>query len=150
MSAATDVDPVVVSVEVPLPPDEAFALFTARIDEWWPKDRHSIGKAEVAELVVDASPGGRIVERWRDGTEYPWATFSVWEPPERFVMDWRPVAEPGPSTEVEVTFSPRATGTFVELTHRGWERLGDDALDTRDSYREGWPGVLRLYAAEAA
>ena len=147
MSAAIELDPVVVSVEVSLQPKDAFVLFTSRLDEWWPKARHSIGKEQVAEVFVEAHLGGRIVERWGDGTEYPWATFSEWEPPHRFVMEWRPSAEPGPTTEVEVTFAATGSGTFVELTHRGWERLGEDALETRTSYDEGWPPVLDLFSA---
>ena len=150
MSAATEVDPVVVSVSVSLEPSEAFALFTSRLGEWWPKARHSIGKHEVAEVITEPHLGGRIVERWHDGTEYPWGRFSAWEPPDRFVMDWRPVAEPGPTTEVEVRFSATSSGTFVELTHRGWERLGEDALETRISYNEGWPVVLGLFSDAAA
>jgi uncharacterized protein YndB with AHSA1/START domain len=150
VSAAIEVDPVVVSVEVSLNPDQAFALFTNGLGEWWPKARHSIGKEEVAEIAVDPRLGGRIVERWHDGTEFPWAKFTAWDPPTRFTMEWRPIAEPGPTTEVEVTFSATDTGTLVELTHRGWERLGEDALETRASYDSGWPWVLDLYAGAAA
>jgi uncharacterized protein YndB with AHSA1/START domain len=150
MPAATEIAPVVVSIEVSQPPDEAFARFTGAIDEWWPTESHSIGESKVARLLVDARLGGRIVEQWDDGTEYSWATFTEWAPPRSFTMDWRPNPDPGPVTEVTVTFTPTQTGTLVELTHTGWERLGDDHADLRRSYESGWPRVLSAYSSSRA
>jgi uncharacterized protein YndB with AHSA1/START domain len=146
MNSATEIAPVVSTIEVARRPEEAFTIFTERLGEWWPTAEHSIGRDKVAAVVVDARLGGTIVERWSDGTEFGWATFTEWDPPRRFVMSWRPNPNPGPTTEVEVSFSPTQDGTIVELTHRGWERLGDDAADARRSYEIGWPRVMTAFS----
>jgi uncharacterized protein YndB with AHSA1/START domain len=150
MPAATEIAPVVVSIEVARPAEEAFARFTNDLGEWWPTEGHSIGEDQVERLVVDARHGGTILERWHDGTEYSWATFTEWAPPKSFTMEWRPNPNPGPTTEVTVTFTPTPTGTLVELTHRGWERLGDEGGELRRNYEKGWPKVLTAYEGAAA
>jgi hypothetical protein len=144
----TELEPVVVSVEVALEPDEAFTHFTEQMDAWWPTDRHSIGEDQVEAVVVEAGQGGRIFERWGDGTTKDWADILEWDPPSRFRMAWHP-NETGLSTDVEVTFSPTESGTRIELTHYGWESLGDDAVRARESYASGWIGVLELYRKAA-
>ena len=37
-------------------------------------------------------------------------------------------------------------GTRVVLTHHGWERLGERAVEARRSYADGWLSVLEGYA----
>jgi uncharacterized protein YndB with AHSA1/START domain len=149
VTAATELEPVVKNVEVDVSPSHAFKVFTERLGEWWPKGTHSIGEGKVSAVVVEPGLDGRIYERWDDGTEYGWATFTVWDPPRRFVMSWRPDPTPGPTTEVEVIFTPTSTGTIVEVTHRGWERLGDAAGELRQSYDGGWPIVLGRFGEAA-
>ena len=48
---------VIHSVRVPLPPDAAFELFTARFGEWWPKDSHHISDTPTA----DGRRSGKLV-----------------------------------------------------------------------------------------
>ena len=43
--------------------------------------------------------------------------------------------------------SPTATGPGVELEHRGWERLGDEAAKSRKNYDGGWEHVLGRFVA---
>ncbi len=43
---------------------------------------------------------------------------------------------------MEVAFSAAPGGTNVVLTHRGWEKLGAIARQTRDNYNQGWEGVF--------
>jgi uncharacterized protein YndB with AHSA1/START domain len=50
------------------------------------------------------------------------------------------------ATEVEVRFTPDGAGTRVELEHRGWERLGATAAESREGYNGGWNEVLARYA----
>ena len=149
MTSATQIPPVVKRVEVATTPEKAFSVFTERLDTWWPIGSHSIGEDKVASVTVEGA-GGRIVERWDDGTEYEWARITVWDPPHRLVMDWRPNPEPGPYTEVEVTFTASGEVTIVELEHRGWERLGDTAADARSDYDGGWDPVLAPFVAAAS
>ncbi|HEX5631290.1 MAG TPA: SRPBCC domain-containing protein, partial [Acidimicrobiia bacterium] len=79
------------------------------------------------------------------GAALPWAEVLVWEPPVRFVLAWKPHPRPTPPTEVEVRFTARGAHTLVELEHRGWERLGPEALEGRTGYSEGWVLTLERF-----
>jgi uncharacterized protein YndB with AHSA1/START domain len=54
-------------------------------------------------------------------------------------------------TEVEVTFTPEADGTRVNLEHRHLERMGERAEDARQSVDSpnGWGLILQLYSEAA-
>ena len=134
--------PVVKTVEVNCSPKEAFRVFTEHLGSWWPTRTHSGGGDKVSSVTMECRLGGRVFETLEDGTEFDWALITDWEPPRRFAMDWSPSATPTANTHVEVRFEPAPTGSRVELTHTGWERLGDDALSHRNSYDEGWDPVL--------
>jgi uncharacterized protein YndB with AHSA1/START domain len=72
----------------------------------------------------------------------------VWDPPHRFVMTWHPGYEdPEQHTEVELRFREQGEATLVELEHRGWERLGERAMEARNGYNMGWDFVLGRYTA---
>jgi uncharacterized protein YndB with AHSA1/START domain len=150
------VAPVISSVTVPLPPDDAFALFTGGMARWWPLATHSIA-ADTYEGAVTATNvrmgdgvGGRIVESTSDGNEYDWGEVLEWDPPRRLAFTWNPTLEERPYTHVAVTFAPAEGGTRVELVHTGWELLGERGERMRRGYAEGWPIVLgRLVAAAA-
>ena len=47
-------------------------------------------------------------------------------------------------------FSPEGNGTRVELEHRGWDAIAEDASEKRDSYDTGWGQVLGRYEARLA
>ena len=143
------IPPVVKSVEVERPPKVAFEVFTQSFGRWWPRLGHSVGDENVAEVVMEARAGGRLFERWKDGTERDWGTIGVFDPPDRVVFSWDPSGRRA-ETEVEVTFTETSTGgTRVELTHRNWHVIGDEAVELRSSYEGGWPGVLAAFAAFA-
>lgn len=142
------------SVTVPLDPVKAFELFTARMDEFWPREHH-IGAAEMAEAVLEPKVGGRWFEKGVDGSECNWGRVVAWEPPGRLVLLWQITAEwqydPSLETELEITFTPEGAGTRVELEHRNLDRFGDQFLAMRTMF-EGpgaWAGTLAAYAAVA-
>jgi len=137
------------SVVVDCSPEHAFEVFTERISTWWPLETHSPGTAPPETVVFESQVGGRLYDRRPDGEETEWATVLVWEPPARFVVDWH-VSPGSPSTELEVRFLPEGDGTRVELEHRGWERYGDEAAETRGSYNSGWDTVLKPFVAAAS
>jgi len=122
------------SITVECGPKEAFELFTNRIVTWWPFETHSTGDERPEAVVFENRVGGRVFDRL--------------EPPNRFVIDWH-VSRGKPSTELEVRFSPDGDGTRVELEHRGWERYGDEAAESYDSYNGGWDTVLGRYVQKA-
>jgi uncharacterized protein YndB with AHSA1/START domain len=148
------------SVIVPLPPDQAFALFTDGFGSWWPG--HHIGTADMAEAVLEARTGGRYYERGVDGSECEWGRVLACEPPHRIVVAWQITAEgdawvydPDMShaSEFEVTFREQPDGrTAVDLEHRNIGRHGSGAAGIHQgvSGPGGWPGILERYAALAA
>jgi len=148
---ARAVEPVRKSVVVHRPQAEVFALFTDRLDTWWPLATHSIaadtfeGRVTTEAIVFEKHRGGRVLERMSDGTEAAWGTILAWEPPARFVMTWKPTLEEGPSTEVELRFTSLAAGrTRIDLEHRGWELLGPDD-PRRESYDDGWARLFEPF-----
>lgn len=149
MNAVT-IEPVRLSVSVPLDPAAAFSLFASRIGEWWPVETYSVGEAEVATVVFEERAGGTVYEVWRDGTRRDWADVLVWDPPRRLVLAWRPNPDRIAPTEVEVAFTAEAGGTRIAVEHRGWERLAAEGAAARAGYAGGWPTVLARFQAAAS
>jgi uncharacterized protein YndB with AHSA1/START domain len=149
MSTKTDLT-IRKSAVVDATPEKAFEVFTDGIATWWPIEAHSIeamgedGRAPKA-VIFEPGPDGRVYEVLTTGEEGHWAKVIAWEPPHRLVLAWHVNPErPGP-TEIEVRFTPEGNGTRVDLEHRGWERLGEDAEAAAAEYAGGWPIVFRHY-----
>jgi uncharacterized protein YndB with AHSA1/START domain len=152
---ATETEAIKRSVTVDCSVEHAFATFTERIHEWWPLATHSIERYESGNppetVVFQGGAGGQIYERTTKGEELKWADVIAYEPPHRFVLAWNPSREQNePKTEIEVTFTDEGGKTRVDLEHRGWERLGDQAAEARKSYSQGWQQVLAGYADKAS
>lgn len=125
------VDQVRVSVLVEVPPEEAFRIFTEEIDLWWRRGlRYRVAAGRAGTIHLEAGVGGRLYESVTAGGDTELKQTGrviVWEPPQRFVLEWRAVNfAPAESTEVEVVFEPSRTGTRVTVTHRGWNRIRAD------------------------
>lgn len=137
--------PIHKTMTVPLPPERAFELFTARIGEWWPLATHSVGEDQAAGVAFGTGIGGDIVESLADGTTSVWGTITGWDRPHRVAFTWHagtPVAE---ATRIEVTFTSDGPGqTVVELVHSGWDSRPDGAA-ARAGYETGWDPVLSFY-----
>jgi uncharacterized protein YndB with AHSA1/START domain len=148
--------PVRYTVTVPISPERAFTLFTQGFNTWW--IGHHIGKAELAEAVIEPRVDGRWYERGVDGSECDWGKVIVFEPPERLVLTWQVNAEwkfdPDLSraSEVEVRFTGANGQTTVDFEHRHIERLGAGAAELARTVGspDGWPGILDLFAKAAA
>jgi uncharacterized protein YndB with AHSA1/START domain len=146
--------PVRKSIHVAALPEHAFDVFANGIGRWWPKT-HKIGPADLDRPVIEPKAGGRWYEVDVDGTECEIGKVAVWEPPARLVLIWQLTPEftydPNLFTEVEVTFTPEASGTRVDLEHRYLERVGEKAEAMRDTVSGpgGWPALLQLFAEEA-
>src|SRR5262249_53480288 len=121
---------------------------------WWPRDK-GIGKLPMKTAVMETRLGGRWYEVAEDGTETNVGRISVWDPPRRFVMTWDINSQWKPDTtassEVEVTFtSERPDATRVELEHRKFERMGQEAGESMRRHVDGgWPGMLERFRTEA-
>jgi uncharacterized protein YndB with AHSA1/START domain len=135
-------------VRVDCPVQEAFVLFTTRMGEWWPLELASYGGARAKEIFLEPRVGGRFFERFSDGDELQVGSVVACQPPRRIVFTWTTADWEG-ETEVEVSFTPEQNGTWVELEHRGFDRLGPVGPDVAARFRGGWPGVLAAYARRA-
>jgi uncharacterized protein YndB with AHSA1/START domain len=149
-------EPIRRRVTVRCSPERAFRTFTEQMQTWWPHGTHSRAAMEFEDEDVTCESiefqgrvGGQILEHLSDGRVLPWAEILAWEPPERFVMAWRPHSRPQPATDVEVRFAPVEDGTEVVLEHRGWERLTEDYRELYRSYAGGWVQTLGRFADAA-
>ena len=150
MTTGIEIEPVRKTIAVQAPVEKAFAVFTDGIATWWPLHVHSVGAGRGTgapeSAVFEGGVGGRVFERWSDGTEIDWGEVLVWEPPRRIVLTWHPgYADTSIATEIEVRFRADGSGTRVDVEHRGWERLGERGPRARDSYDSGWDTVLGRY-----
>lgn len=139
------------SVSVPLPRERAFELFTTRMGAFWPS-AHSIGTADLADVLVEPRAGGRWYERGVDGSECDWGRVAAWEPPGLLVLVWQIGADwtmdPALETDVEITFTAEDDGrTRVDLTHRHLQRYGEHAEAMRAVFGSpgGWTGTLTAF-----
>jgi hypothetical protein len=134
--------------------EHTFDTFVRTIGAWWPVNPFSAGQDRVRDVVIERRPGGRVYERWDDGTEVDWGELLTWKPPARFSMTW--VQTPVP-TEVELTFAALGPAlTRITVEHRGWEALTDEQLAQdcalpggyqAGSYSAGWAQILGRAAA---
>lgn len=134
------------SIVVPWSQERAFTRFTSELGSWWPLKTHSVGGAEARGCGFEGRVGGQVYEELADGSRRVWGTVLAWEPPERALFTWHPGREPETAQQVEVRFVPVSGGTRLELTHTGWERLGNQARQARRSYPLGWTYVLNVWA----
>jgi uncharacterized protein YndB with AHSA1/START domain len=130
--------------------EEAFRVFTADATSWWPVATHSINGRDVQRVVFEGREGGEVYELSADGEKGHWATVVAWEPPSRLVLAWNILEREALPTEVEVRFVAEGEGTRVELEHRGWEAIAEEAAAKRESYDTGWGQVLEVFEGRVA
>jgi uncharacterized protein YndB with AHSA1/START domain len=140
-------------VTVPASPEEAFAAFTERMAEWWPR-AYTWAEDAIDAVVVEPRAGGRWYERDAAGAEQAWGSVRAWDAPRRIVLAWRvsPTRTQEPperASEVEARFVPADGDTRVELEHRHFAAHGAQAADGyRDAMAspQGWPLILDRFA----
>ncbi len=130
------------SVRVRCPIDHAFAVFTDRIDLWWPSSHRMLDNSR---LQMEARPGGRFYERTSAGDEKNLGEVLVWQPPHRVTYTWYPGAVDGP-TQVDVQFTPDGDFTVVDVTHaEGDSRLGELWQQRVKKFASAWSDVLPAF-----
>jgi uncharacterized protein YndB with AHSA1/START domain len=139
--ASFPVPPIVKAVTVRAAPARAFALFAGDIARWWPLSQVHTGPDPV-DCAIEPRVGGRIFERAADGRETPWGTVLVYDPPHRLAFSWIVALSAEQEQRVEIRFMAEDGGTRVELTHSGWEKLGEAATDRRERYDRGWGRIF--------
>jgi uncharacterized protein YndB with AHSA1/START domain len=157
MSTAGPIPAIRGKITVYVPVDHAFEVFTRSFDAWWPREFH-IGRADIAEAIIEPREGGRWYERGVDGSECDWGRVLVWEPPHRLVITWQINGQwqfdpdPARASEVEIVFSADGPEqTTVELTHQYLDRLAGAKVISEAIRHEGsWSALLGLFAKAAA
>ena len=145
MTTDEAIEPIRLAFEVACRPERAFRTWTERIATWWPAD-HTVTAEDGLLVVLEPRVGGRLFERTRGGDEHDWGRVTAWEPPQRLAYTWHLRADRADATDVEIRFIPAASGTRVEIEHRGWERLGAArGRDWRDRNLGGWSTLLPHY-----
>lgn len=148
---------VTASVEVAVPPERAFEVFTTGIDTWWTRSHHVL-PGELKQMGVDPQPGGRMWEENDAGEICVWGRVLTWDPPRTFAFSWLigpdwgvPTAE-APASRVTVTFTPTGAGTRVIVQHDDLDAHGPGWEGVRAGVASegGWPGLLRQMAGVAA
>jgi uncharacterized protein YndB with AHSA1/START domain len=148
-------DQATVSALVAVPPDVAFEIFTKEIDQWWRRGlQYRVAGKRRGILHLEPEVGGRLFESFEvdDGTRVvETGRITAWEPPSRFVFEWRAVNfAPAEKTVVEVLFEASSSGTLVTVKHRGWSairpdhpvRHGEDAAAFIRTMGLWWGGLL--------
>ena len=139
-------DPIRKSVTVPVPPMEAFDLFTKAIDSWWPKSSHSLsaqtGDGDKARVFIEPFIGGQVIETRADGSTAAWARVTGSKPGAQLNLAWHVGRDEDEATTLEVRFVSHGAGTRVDLTHDGFDNLKDEAQTVQFRYRTGWDTVL--------
>ncbi len=133
-------------VIVPWSQEAAFRRFTTGIDTWWPRSTHSVGQERAVSVALEERVGGRIYEQLDDGSVSVWGTVLRFEAPSELAFTWHPGREPETAQEVSLIFTGTPEGTKVELTHSGWDVLGESAAETRADYDRGWDTVLGVFS----
>ncbi|HEX6420626.1 MAG TPA: VOC family protein [Acidimicrobiales bacterium] len=132
------------TVEVALPPAEAFRVFTAEIGSWYVVDRHTVVDHErTVDVRLEPHVGGRLLEVHdaATGAGRELARITAWEPPRMLAFsDAR-------RTDTEVRFEPVAGGarTAVTIEQRGLDRLPPG--EAEHVRRHGWPLLAGWFAA---
>jgi uncharacterized protein YndB with AHSA1/START domain len=148
----------VVSRTLGVPVEQAFAVFVDRFNEWWPRDA-TWGGDKIAEIIIEAQPGGRCFERTRDGIESVWGTVLSLTRPRHIVIAWqiRPDRTPETSeiaaSRLDVRFvAVSDDASEVVLVHRDFPRHGDgwEAYRNAMASAKGWPRLMDLYAKAAS
>ncbi len=145
-------------ITVNVPVEAAYHVFTEGIDTWWPRGHH-LGQGTLDKEVIEPRVGGRCYGRETDGTECPWGTVVVWDPPHHFALSWQISLEweyepdLDRSSRVDVTFTADGPDrTNVVLVHSEFDRQGEAWVSMRDSVRDeegGWPYLVQLFAKAA-
>jgi uncharacterized protein YndB with AHSA1/START domain len=156
MSSTPTIPPLIGTITVDTPIDQAFRTFTDSFGSWWPAEYH-IGQADMATAILEPRQGGRWYEQGVDGSECDWGRVLAWEPPHRLVVTWQINGQwqydpdPAHASEIEVRFTADSPDqSTVTLEHRHLDRLVDgQQLREGITGGGGWTSLLELFAKAA-
>lgn len=145
-----DVSPIRLTLELDVPPAEAWTRFVQGFGEWWPNQTHSLSRQPGTRCVLEARVGGRLYEIAPDGSQHLWGQVEFARAAEAVCFSWHPGREPESAQQVAVTFEATPAGCRATLVHGNWEALGEIAPILRAQYVPGWAHVFgELFARYA-
>jgi catechol 2,3-dioxygenase-like lactoylglutathione lyase family enzyme len=140
--------PIDLSYELDATPDEAFAAFTGRIDEWW---HPAYAPPDLERVEIEPHEGGRALMHLADGTTYHWGTVTVWRPPFEYAQTFALAQDPEHPSTLQVQLEStrargrRHPGSIVRFAHGGWTSAN---VADRARFTE-WGILLDRFAAVA-
>jgi uncharacterized protein YndB with AHSA1/START domain len=135
---------VTLALTLPRPVGQVWAALTGpgHVAAWW--GRH---------VSLEAVPGGRLVERWRDGETgrevVTAGSVARHGPPRLIEVTWADEGWPA-ETRVVVRLEPAEGGAAMRLAleHAGWDLFpGGEGPALRDRHAAGWAAHLRSLEA---
>ena len=147
MSDALVIEAVRKTVTVDCTVEEAFRVFTTDATSWWPLATRTRSPATTVEQVVfePGVEGGEVYELTAGGEKWPLGDRRRLGSAR---ADRARVEHPrarGRRHRGRDPLPRRRHGTQVELEHRGWEAIAEDAEAKRENYDTGWGQVLGSY-----
>jgi uncharacterized protein YndB with AHSA1/START domain len=142
------------SIRIGASRERVFEAYVAEIDAWWPRQgryRYSFAPAghnpAPAYMAFEAREGGRLFERFEDGSEFEIGRITVWEPPRRLVYTWQAPDWPA-HTVIDVQLREVGDETEVTVLHSGFGENG--VPDLAEGYAAGSREILASFAAWVA
>lgn len=118
------------------PPERVWRALTSETAAWWGKPYQ---RGDAQDLVLDARPGGLLLERWADGDGAVWGTVTAVRQDQHLEIEGS-FGMAGPvAGVVRITLAPHGEDTVVRLSH---EAVGNVDAETQRSYSLGWDDLL--------
>lgn len=138
------------SIVVGVPPARAFAVWTRRVDLWWPPS-HRAKSGALGTMCFEEHVGGRLFERDETGEDRDYGRVTTWEPPSLLEYEFYPGTGRALPTDVSIHFVGVPEGTRVDVVHSagvagaayaasvsGYRRAWDELFESFDHYiRQG-------------
>jgi uncharacterized protein YndB with AHSA1/START domain len=151
------IEPVCVSVVVPLARPRAFDRFVRELNAWWPRE-YTWSQDVLHTIGVHPQPDGLCFEIGPHEFRCDWGRVLDWAPPDHVRLAWQisprrePVPNPLHASSLAVSFASEGPHqTIVTVVHDAFDRHGSGAEDYRAmmASRQGWPLILQRFVQAA-
>ncbi|MDH3626523.1 MAG: SRPBCC domain-containing protein [Acidobacteriota bacterium] len=136
MSTATIVD-LEMEVRIAAPVDKVWQALTDDIGAWWPNEFYTGGDSETRTYTLEARPGGRMFEQWKNGGGTLWGTVVSLDPGKMLQVLGSSFPNWGGPTFGFGTWTLESAGddTVLRFSESTMGRVSDQ---TKESKAKGW------------
>jgi uncharacterized protein YndB with AHSA1/START domain len=127
-------------VAVAAAPQHVYECFMNDIARWWSAS-WVMGGPNTVGLLIEAQPGGRLLESWKDGGGCVWATVQSISPGRMInfsIPDGVMWSGPG-MFKLSFEADEAGTGTLLKLSHYCFTMYSEDA---HSGYVQGWTELI--------